>query len=142
MGTDSTGFILDTAWLSLCRIGIRSIDADHQDIHDRIARLHEACAARRFADCRELMIGLVSAVERHFRREEAQFSRVPYPNARHHADHHRHLLNRLTAATAALADPSRLPDHILDGIDVFASVLMTDHVALDMELRAYLTSDD
>lgn len=142
MGGSSNRFILDTTWLSLCRTGIGSIDADHRDIHDRIERLHEACALGRIDQCRTVSAGLLVAIGRHFHREEALFAPTEYPNARHHADQHRQLLHRLTVFATAVAHGSPSIREIADGADLVASVLMTDHVALDMDLKAYLQAGD
>ena len=138
MGHEPLQLFIDTGWLAACGIGADPIDSDHERLFQTLKRMREAYAAGQDTLCLSLIKEFNGAIRSHFAREEAIFPQLAYPGAGHHIAQHAVLASRVEAIMEAAARPP-IPRHILaDLIDGLAVVVITDHLALDLELRRYL----
>ena len=86
------------SWDERLETGIEAIDNDHRGLFDLVEQFHEAYVAGKGPEAlNPLFATLLDYVDRHFRREEALFERIGYPEAAAHHDAHREL-------TAVVAD--------------------------------------
>jgi hemerythrin-like metal-binding protein len=75
--------------------GIPEIDAEHSDLVSIINRIAEAERHRRAADALAALEHFHQELRSHFRREEAYFATVSFPDTAAHAQHHAAVLARL-----------------------------------------------
>jgi hemerythrin-like metal-binding protein len=138
MKFESPQLIIDVDWLAAYGVGANEIDAQHGCLFRTLGRMREAYAAGQDTLCLSLIKEFKGAIRAHFSHEEAIFSKLAYPGAGRHIAQHAALAARVEAITQAAARPP-IPRHTLaDLIDGLAVVVITDHLALDFELRPYL----
>jgi hemerythrin len=83
-------------WNADLSVGIPSIDAQHQELFQRVNRLFAACSeGRAESEVAETLRFLSAYVLEHFADEEAAMARVTYPGAAEHVLQHRELMSRL-----------------------------------------------
>ena len=138
MKFESPQLMIDIDWLVAYGVGANEIDAQHGRLFQTLGRMREAYAAGQDTLCLSLIKEFNGALHAHFAREEAIFSQLAYPGAGRHVAQHAALAARVEAITQAAARPP-IPRHTLaDLIDGLAVVVITDHLALDLELMPYL----
>jgi hemerythrin-like metal-binding protein len=85
-------------WTVSLATGIKSIDAQHQELFERANRFLVALAQPPTADvARDSLAYLLRYVQFHFAEEEQHMARLFYPDAEAHRGEHRTFLNRLAA---------------------------------------------
>jgi hemerythrin-like metal-binding protein len=130
--------MIEVGWLAAYNVGTSEVDAEHGRLFRTLDRMREAYAAGRDTLCLSLIKEFNGAIRSHFAREEAIFPQLAYPGAGHHIAQHAVLASRVEAIMEAAARPP-IPRHTLaDLIDGLAVVVITDHLALDLELKRYL----
>ncbi|MBI4912241.1 MAG: hemerythrin family protein [Acidobacteria bacterium] len=83
-------------WAERYRTGIPFIDAQHQELFRSVARVQEVIQSNGDPEAiRELMEGLLSRLQTHFRDEEAVLERLGYPDLLTHASEHASLAREL-----------------------------------------------
>lgn len=137
-GYEPHQLFIDTGWLAAYGIGAEPIDGDHERLFQTLKRMREAYAAGQDTLCLSLINTFGWMIRAHFAREEAMFSQLAYPGAGRHIAQHKLLAIRVETITQAAARTSLPPHTLADLIDALAVVAITDHLALDLELKAYL----
>jgi hemerythrin-like metal-binding protein len=138
MGSEPLQFIIDVAWIADYGVGAKDIDADHGRLFRMLGQMRMAYGAGQEKACRALIGKFAGEIPAHFAREEAIFSKLPYPGAERHRAQHAVLALRVAAISEAAAGSAPLARPALaDLIDGLAVVMMTDYFALDLELRQY-----
>lgn len=90
-------------WTELYRLGIPSIDDDHQRLVDRLERVLDALAAAESAEAvGDRLDALITEAEGHFGREIDLLDRANYPGLAAHRVEHDRLLNHLRHLRATL----------------------------------------
>ena len=139
MGHEPFQLFIDTGWLATCGIGADPIDSDHERLFQTLKRMREAYAAGQDTLCLSLIKEFDAAIRSHFAHEEAIFPQLAYPGAGRHIAQHKMLAVRVEMITQAAARTPLARHTLADLIDGLAAVAITDHLALDLELKWYLS---
>jgi hemerythrin-like metal-binding protein len=129
---------IDTGWLAAHGIGAEPIDDDHERLFQTLKRMRKAYAAGQDMLCLSLINVFDGMIRAHFAHEEAMFAQLVYPGAGRHIAQHKVLAVRVQTITQAAARTPLPPHALADLIDGLAVVAITDHLALDLELKQYL----
>lgn len=139
MGSEPLQLIIDVAWVAGYGVGADDIDAEHERLFQMLERMRKAYAAGEEKSCLAMIKEFALAIQAHFEREEASFTKLPfYPGANRHVAQHAVLAARAAAISEAAGRRPMARRTLADLIDGLAVVVMTDHLALDLELRKYL----
>ncbi len=139
MGFEPLHLLIDIAWVAGHSVGAAAIDADHQRLFRMLDHMRRHYAAGEEGRCRTLIQQFALAIQAHFRREEALFADLAYPGAGRHVAQHAVLAHRAASIADASGRISMGRRTLADLIDGLAVVMMTDHLALDLEVSRYLT---
>ena len=129
---------IETGWLAAHGVGAEPIDSDHKRLFQTLKRMREAYAAGQDTLCLSLINAFDRMIRAHFAHEEAMFPQLAYPGAGRHIAQHKVLAARIETITQAAARTPLPPHTLADLIDSLAVVAITDHLALDLELKQYL----
>jgi hemerythrin-like metal-binding protein len=129
---------IDADCLAAYGVGADQIDGEHKQLSQMLSRMREAYAAGQDTLCHSLIKEFDGLIRAHFAHEEAIFPQLAYPSAGHHIAQHRMLVVRVEAITQAAARTPLLRHTLADLIDGLAAVAITDHLALDLDLKWYL----
>ena len=130
--------MIDVGWLAPYNVGTGEVDAEHGRLFQMLDRMREAYAAGQDTLCLSLIEEFKEAIRAHFAGEEAIFLQLAYPGAGHHIAQHAVLAVRVETIIEAAARPPVSRHTLADLIDGLAVVVITDHLALDLELKRYL----
>ena len=129
---------IDAGWLAAYGIGADPIDGEHGRLFQTLNRMREAYAAGQDTLCLSLIKEFDAAIRAHFTHEETIFPQLAYPGAGRHIAQHKVLAGRVETIMQAAARTPLLRHTLADLIDSLAVVAITDHLALDLELKRYL----
>ncbi|HET7752374.1 MAG TPA: hemerythrin family protein [Anaeromyxobacteraceae bacterium] len=119
-----------TPWLEL---GIPELDAQHLQLDDRLAALHEAFCEGRVPDVPEVIAGVRELAGRHFGAELRRMEELRYEHVERHVAEHRRFSEQLDHFEA----------RCLAGVDVplamevanWLAAWIREHQRWDLELR-------
>ena len=123
-------------WSPHLSVGVDELDSDHQELIELLNRLDADVgrAAGHDAIAQDLD-ELISRTERHFRREEEMMAREDYPDAEHHAQVHRALVEEVGAFRKEFAAGMEIGPEITEFIKRW---LISHIIESDKHLGGYL----
>ena len=121
-------------WLESLGTGIPRIDGDHRRLLAQLDRMRDALADGRASDCRAVIESFAAELTEHFRNEEKTFSGAEHDWAASHRVQHAVLASRAAIIRRAARGEDDL-GVLADYVDALSSVLVTELIGLDTDLR-------
>ncbi|MGB0683485.1 MAG: bacteriohemerythrin [Magnetovibrionaceae bacterium] len=135
------GAVFDTALLESFRLGVPSIDEEHQAMAKTMEKVGKAIEAGDHPACAELLDELINISAAHFQSEEKFLAEIGYPGLDNHRAYHDEMLVKARSIKAICQSYGEL-DHLRNCYREMAGFLIDDIVKGDMAFKSFLETTD